>query len=320
MTTICTTPADLATTNANLVALATRIISLEASRTADEAAIADALRRLGVDEGVIAGLLPPVPPIVIPPPYDPQILWKSGMESGDLSAWSNGPAGDNTGFAASSAVQVALEGITPRVSKLFNLPSVWAMKQAITAPSGTAEASGTRMSRYPEINALCKAGTPFYYSWWDFFPVALAYPASGWYNHWQIMSVNAANANAPIWVLSLSASGMNPILVWSPTAVLAEGPHAGEAGTKAYTSTLAVPVGQWVFFEVMVKPASDFTGALKMWLNGQVLFDLSAIKTQFPLATQSLYAYIANNCYGFGFPTPWGHYVDDVTVSLGRMP
>lgn len=317
MTTICTTPADLAATNANLVALATRIISLEASRTTDEAAIADLLRRLNVDEATIASLLPVIPPIVIPPPYDPQIQWRTGMESGDLSGWSEKV---NTGFADSTAVQVALEGIPPRVSKLFNLPSVWAMKQAVNAASGVAEASGTRMSRYPEINALCKAGTPFYYSWWDFFPVALAYNASGWYNHWQIMSVNAANANAPIWVLSLSASGMNPILVWSPTAVLAEGPHAGETGTRPYTSTLAVPVGQWAFFEVMVKPASDFTGALKMWLNGQVLFDLSAIKTQFPLATQTLYSYIANNCYGFGFPTPFWHAVDDVTVSLGRMP
>src|SRR5438477_592795 len=252
-------------------------------------------------------------------PYDPQVQWQTGMETGDLSQWSEKV---NTGNADSAAVTIASAGIPARMSTLFNSPSAWVMKQSWNGSSGVAEASGTRVSRYTEINALAKAGTTFYYSWWDFFPAALSVGANGWYNHWQIMSNDASGANAPIWVLGFNNSGMTKNLTWSPNGLApANGPHNGESGSRAYTAPIAVPVGQWVFFEVMVTPRGDFTGALKIWMNGQVLFDLSSIKTQFPYVSQSLLAYTANNNYGAGLtPTPFVHYVDDVTVSLGRMP
>src|SRR5438477_377444 len=258
-------------------------------------------------------------PLLPPPPYDPQVQWQTGMETGDLSQWSEKV---NTGNADSAAVTIASAGIPARMSTLFNSPSAWVMKQSWNGSSGVAEASGTRVSRYTEINALAKAGTTFYYSWWDFFPAALSVGANGWYNHWQIMSNDASGANAPIWVLGFNNSGMTTNLTWSPNGLApANGPHNGESGSRAYTAPIAVPVGQWVFFEVMVTPRSDFTGALNIWLNGQVLFNLSSIKTQFPFVNQSLLAYTANNNYGAGLtPTPFVHYVDDVSVSLGRMP
>jgi hypothetical protein len=259
------------------------------------------------------------PPLLPPPPYDPQVQWRTGMETGDLGTWSEQV---NTGNAVSTAVQIASEGIAPRVSKLSGLPSLYAMKQSWNGPSGVTEASGTRMSRYPEIDALAKAGTTFYYSWWDFFPTALTYSGQGWYDHWQIMSNNAANANAPVWVLSFDGSGsMTPILAWGPNNLVPNGPHNGETGTRAYTSPIPVPVRQWVFFEVMITPRGDFTGALKIWMNGQVLFNLSGIKTQFPYTGQGILTWVANNNYGDVLtPTPFVHYVDDVTISLGRMP
>src|SRR5438552_2755535 len=258
-------------------------------------------------------------PLLPPPPYDPQVQWQTGMETGDLGAWSEKV---NTGNADSAAVTIASAGIPARMSTLFNSPSAWVMKQSWNGSSGVAEASGTRVSRYTEVNALAKAGTTFYYSWWDFFPAALSVGANGWYNHWQIMSNDASGANAPIWVLGFNNSGMTTTLPWIPNGLApANGPHNGESGSRAYTAPIAVPVGQWVFFEVMVTPRGDFTGALKIWMNGQVLFNLSSIKTQFPFVNQSLLAYTANNNYGAGLtPTPFVHYVDDVSVSLGRMP
>ena len=178
------------------------------------------------------------------------------------------------------------------------------------------------MARYPEINAFAKAGTTFYYSWWDFFPAALSYGVGGWYNHWQIASNDASNSGAPIWVLDIGGSGNRMALTWSPNGLApANGPHNGESGSRTYTSPIAVPVGQWVFFEVMITPRGDFTGAIKVWMNAQVLFDLSNIKTQFPYAGQGLLTWITSNNYGSGLtPTPFVHYIDDVTVSLGRMP
>jgi len=42
-----------------------------------------------------------------------------------------------------------------------------------------------------------------------------------------------------------------------------------------------------VFFEAMITPRGDFTGALKIWMNNQVLFDLSSIKTNFRTLTKA---------------------------------
>src|SRR6266478_6562951 len=255
--------------------------------------------------------LPVTTLLLPPPPYDPQVQWQAGMETGDLGQWTEKV---NTGYADSVAVTAASAGIPAH-------SGAWVMKQSVIRPSGVVEASGTRMARYPEIDALAKAGTTFYYSWWDFFPTALSYNTSGWYNHWQIASNDASNTGTPVWALAISGSGNTMVLAWGPNgSVPVQGPHAGESGDRAYTSPIAIPVGQWVFFEVMITPRGDFTGALKVWMNGQVLFDLSNVKTQFPYAGQGLLTWITNNNYGTGLtPTPFVHYVDDVTISHGRI-
>src|SRR5438094_4593450 len=133
-----------------------------------------------------------------PPPYDPQIQWRTGMETGDLGAWSEKV---NTGYADSAAVTIASEGMAARMSTLFNLPSAWVMKQSWNGSSGVAEASGTRMSRYPEINALAKAETTLYYSWWDFFTTTMSYGVYAWHNHWQLMSNYQPRKSAGMWSL-----------------------------------------------------------------------------------------------------------------------
>jgi hypothetical protein len=65
-------------------------------------------------------------------------------------------------------------------------------------------------------------------------------------------------------------------------------------------------VGQWVFFEVMVTPRADFTGAIKIWMNGQVLFDQSLVKTMYPDVGQTnLLMWLEQTSYDSGLtPTP----------------
>ena len=72
----------------------------------------------------------------------------------------------------------------------------------------------------------------------------------------------------------------------------------------------------------MITPRGDFTGALKIWMNGQVLFDQSLVKTMYPDVGQtSVILWLEQTGYGSGLiPTPAVHYVDDVTISLCRMP
>ena len=306
-TELAVTNTALATTNANLSALAQQVQALAAQSATNTAAIADLAKRLGLDEQTIASLLPPVS---VPTPYDPQIQWRASMETGDTSAWSEEVNTPTDAAANSSAVQVANEGVPARVSKLFNLPSLWAMKQWCS-PTATGSA-GTRMARYPEINALCKAGTPFYYSWWDFFPAPLVVNLGGWYNHWQIASNDPTGKPVPLWVMGIE-NGMVLNLTSDPTATM--------GASKTFRSPVAIPVGQWNFFEVYIVPRSDTTGALKVWLNGQVALDIPNVPTQFPLASQTLLTWITSNAYGMNIaPVPFVHYVDDVSLSLGRMP
>src|SRR5213078_1285078 len=56
-------------------------------------------------------------PLLPPPPYDPQVQWQTGMETGDLSQWSEKV---NTGNADSAAVTIASAVIPARMSTLFN--------------------------------------------------------------------------------------------------------------------------------------------------------------------------------------------------------
>jgi hypothetical protein len=126
----------------------------------------------------------------------------------------------------------------------------------------------------------------------------------------------------PIWNLVFHGSDNTLDLVYSPNDQAPNpGPHFNEAGKRYYYSGVAVPVGSWVRFEVMIKSAADFTGALKVWMNNQLLFDLSSVVTRYPTWAHPLVSYIEQTGYGSGLtPTPCIHMVDDVTISLGRMP
>ena len=236
----------------------------------------------------------------------PQILWSAGMETGNLSQWSEKI---NSG-SADSTVVTSSSGVTPH-------GGTYMMKQAVTGSSG-----GTRVFNYEPFNTLALAGTTVYWTWYDYYPSAISFGASDAFLPWGIMGQDSSHSYNPIWNLVFHGSDNTLDLVWSPNNLApANGPHNGESGKRYYYSGVAVPVGSWVRFEVMIKSAADFTGALKVWMNNQVLFDLSSIKTRYVDTGQGLISYIEQTGYGSGLtPTPAVHYVDDVTISLGRMP
>jgi polysaccharide lyase-like protein len=241
---------------------------------------------------------------VLPPL--PLLVWSASMETGNLGEWSGIV---NSGSANSVAVTAFSAGIPAKTGN-------WVMRQSVNGSIG-----GTRMMSYPGMDALARAGTTFYVSWWDYYPAKITFGPFDMFSIFQIDSRDSNGVYSPIWDLDLNGSNFTLQLVWSPNNKAPPGPHAGESGKRYHTSTQAIPVGQWVFFEVMIKPSADFTGAVKIWLNGAVVFDLTGVKTRFPDVGVGGYMYTEHNAYGSGLtPTPAVHYVDDVTVSLGRMP
>jgi hypothetical protein len=173
---------------------------------------------------------------------------------------------------------------------------------------------------YPGMCALSVAGTTFYTSWWDYYPARITFSNSDMFSFFQFDSRDANGVYSPIWDFDIGPN-FTLQLVWSPNNMAPPGPHAGESGKRYYNSTQTIPVAQWVRFEVMVTPSAGFTGALKMWMNGQVIFDLVNVKTRFPDVGVGGCMYTEHNAYGSNLtPTPAVHYLDDVTVSLGRLP
>ena len=234
------------------------------------------------------------------------VLWTAGMEAGNLNEWSDEV---NSGSADSVAVTAATAGIPAKGGK-------WVMRQSVTGSSGA-----TRMLRYPEIDSLTKSGKTFYVSWWDYFPTGVTFSIYDHFLLFHIVARNSAGAYIPMWTFGINPSGFTTNLVWSPNNMApAEGPHAGESGKRFYTNPRPVPIGQWVFFEVMITPATDFTGAVKLSMNGEVLYDLSRVKTRFPVAANPGAMSVEHTAYGLNLrPTPYTHYMDDVTISLGSM-
>lgn len=285
---------SLATQAAQITALAGRLDSSVAAETAQAAQITALAGRISKLET----------PVVVTPPVVP--LWLAGMETGNLAEWSGKT---NSGSADSVAVLTQTEGIPSR-------GGLWVMKQSVTGPVG-----GTRMQRYPEIDTCARAGTPFYYTYWAYFPTKITFGPSDMFQPLGINSTNPQGVAVPVWGLYLNGANFTLSLGWSPNDMApAEGPHVGETGKRFYSSTVPVPVGQWVKFETYIKPAADFTGAIKVWMNGAVIFDGPAVKTMHPINTLGMPMWIDKDAYGSGLtPTPCVHYVDDVSVSLERM-
>jgi Polysaccharide lyase len=239
-----------------------------------------------------------------------QIVWSATMQTGDLCEWSEKV---NTDEADSWAVNAASEGIPSPSGN-------WVLKQSVTGAVG-----GTRMQRYPEVAALTAAGVPFYISWWEYYPTQFSSadsPDTFMFSHFQIASADdCPRCFHPIWGLFINPADFTLILGWSPNGMApAEGPHTGEAGKRAYYSTRPIPVAQWVYFEVMITPSSTFTGALKVWMNGELLFNQANVKTRFPDIGIGGAMWTAHMAYGAAVnPTPATHYIDNVTISLRRL-
>ena len=228
------------------------------------------------------------------------------METSGLGEWSEQV---NTGAAVTTVVTAASEGIPAH-------SGAYVMKQAVTG------SGGTRIFRYPEILNYAGSGATFYWSWWDYYPAPITFGIFDTFLPWGVVGKDGGGNYNPLWGLTFTNTGQKLQLIWSPNDMApAEGPHAGESGKRYYISNISVPVGQWVYFETMITPKADFTGALKLWLNGQVVFDLSGVKMLYPDTGQGIFMALEQTGYGSGLtPTPAVHYLDDFTISLGRIP
>lgn len=265
--------------------------------------------RVTVIEARLAQLLPIQP---VPQPTG-KVLWRAGMEVGNLTEWGDGNNGGgefDSGGASSAA------------SQDFAHSGLWSAK--LTMPNTSVE-QGTRLFRWLEPRAT----TDLFYSAWYYFPVRYSY-SSGWSNimQWKSRSptnIGGANTSDPMFFLTVAnrPSGnmyLRPVW-WNQLRI--EGPLPGQSGQQRYEQTaMDIPVGRWTKIEVHHIAAGGFTGRFTVWQDDIQLLDLTGVRTIYP---DSLgfpagdTAWSVNN-YGQGItPSPCTIYIDDAAISTDRV-
>ena len=200
----------------------------------------------------------PVEPTPTPTGGPVQVLWTAGIESGSLSEFEGE---NNSGSADTVAVLASSEGIAAHSGS-------WVMKQSVFS------SGGTRLYRNSAINNVYRTGNPIYYSFWAYFPQATHLSSGGFFNLLQIQSINPGGNLDPVWILGLHPANFTLRMEWWSNLQMS-GPHAGESGGRAYDQSVPIPIGEWVFIQVMVTPREDYAGAVKVWMNDTVVFDIT---------------------------------------------
>jgi len=100
-----------------------------------------------------------------------------------------------------------------------------------------------------------------------------------------------------------------------------EGPQKGQSGLRRFTQTVAdLPTGRWFELKAQLKQSKDFDGSLRVWQDGQLIFDLAGIRTSFANCAYNSWCAAnewAINNYSDGLsPAPATIYADDASVAL----
>jgi hypothetical protein len=296
--------------------LAARVQSLEASRTTDQAAFKALLAEVIADEAKILALTPPAPIIIPPilPPYDPQVIWRAGMETADMREWyANGGGGEYNGnpgeLPGTGLVPSDVAGSRSEASQEQAHGGLYSAKLSIPGAWGA-----VRLKRWLEA----ASHRELYYTAWFYVPqvYTVDQAAGGSTNWWQTKSVTATQ-NDPFfligWVNPAPGVMRQQLVWWGPAT---DGPLPGQTGRQALNSPIDIPIARWFKHEVRLINAGDFTGAIQAWQDGVEIFHLENVKTRYPTGT--LEWGLANYCSNIT-PSPCYFYVDDVTISLARM-
>lgn len=241
------------------------------------------------------------------------LLFNSTFETGTLAqqGWDE----VNSGSADSSIVLASSEGITAH-------GGVDICKMQHTAGGGEA---GTRLQIY-----TLDYDHDYAFEWYEYYPDIMSNQGVG--GDWGpqlfgLASTDINNVNMPIWILQTIISGgvMKPQMWFNPSnhPSVGAGPLSTDNSTpKSYSNTgITIPTDQWVKWRIEARPAGNFTGHLRVYMNDTEVFNFSNIKTTVPDSGQrALYGdwvmmYPQWTMYGDGLtPQPCVKYMDDVSV------
>lgn len=233
----------------------------------------------------------------------PNILWSATFEPGDPSEWLQGGEG---GLSKENAAS------SPTVTTELAHNGRYAGKSTMGPTAGSL---GMPSSNY--FYRTQPSPTEAYYGAWYYIPSTVT--VRSWLSliHFRC---------------STSGDGMNVIPVWDlniwpvrdgslPAGTL----PIGALTTHFYNfltlvnadpvALPAVPVDQWVHFEVLVRKATDATGQLTVWQDDVMIIDLQNV----PTFSTSWVEWDIGGASNDLAPSTASIYVDDATISLERL-
>jgi hypothetical protein len=176
---------------------------------------------------------------------DPDFYWWTDHETGTLDDWTRGGPGEGWTYAAGGGAISVGTGVAR--SGRYALVS--------TAGAAGSTSAGQATRRGP--------GTAAYYGAWLYLPAA-AQPATYWV-FFSFHTRDPAGNDTALWDLKFAETGAG-------TLGLQLLRH--DTGNVTPTPMLTVPLGRWFQVQAYLAPALDATGALRVWLDGQVAFDV----------------------------------------------
>jgi hypothetical protein len=240
------------------------------------------------------------------------LLWSNGMEDGTLDGWGGAAMNGGGEFDSGSGVSAASRDVAHSGS--------WSAK--MTLPDGS---GGTRLFRWQEPRQY----RDVVYSAWFYIPSAYTLtglPSGRFWNLFQFKSRSSDDSVDPMWDLTVSNPSpgrMRLNLDWSPPTL--EGPVPGQSGFRRFTQSVAdVPVARWFQLSAELRQSNGFDGALRVWQDGQLLFDLSGIRTSYANCAYNSWCgsneWSINNYSDALSPTPAVIYTDDAAIALPAAP
>jgi len=219
----------------------------------------------------------------------PEMLWWTDHETGDLSDWTR----DGGGTWTSLGGTLELVDSPVRSGK-------YALRASVSSNSPNVQSSGIGIREALMPNEAC-------YSAWFFVPTAIT-TTSFWlfFKFRSRTAFDQPTTDVDMWDLDV-VSGSNG----SPALLLYR--HDREEGITA--STPNVPIARWFQLEACLLAANDSTGHLRVWLDGEAVFELNS---QLTMPSQWVEWNVGSIAEAIT-PTSASIYVDDAAISTRRL-
>ncbi len=236
-----------------------------------------------------------------------EVLWQAGHETGDISEWdesapwSSGPG--SRGW---------------RVTSVRSHTGLYSLESTIDTTAGTA---GLRWAR-----RYMPDGNPWlpdvaYYSVWFYLPDSMT---STWWNfmQWKRAFVSDTSSGSdPVASVNLEEHSADGALFFSLNYKVGDdGGYKTPGWGNIAASPIDIPLRTWVHLECKYRWSIVAEGEITCWQDGQLMWSLVGLKTEFDYTGAMWPRQWAVNAYGSNVsPSPYTLYFDDAAISSTRL-